>query len=614
MRSRIFLVSVVASAAAWLTASSAAAVGGALSPIGRLPFPERGYVVDVPSGAVVVRSAIHVRENGRRVRGLVVAPLGAARVRAGVVLALDASDSMAGSPEAAVVAAGRSFVARGGAASRIGVVAFNGAVRVVQRPTSNRSSLGRALESPPTVAYGTRIYDAVVRSLQLLAAARVSTGSIVLLSDGADIGSSASLEGAVARARAQHVRVFTVGLRSSSFDPAPLRELASRTGGTYVEAATLGDLAPVYEALGRRLAGEYVIRYRSDAAPGSHVVVRVDVDGLGASAAAYVAPKPAGVAPFHRSFLARFLLAPGSAFGISLLVALLVAIVITSFARPRSMSLVDRIEQFAGGGDPEPAPAPVRVRLRRDAEQRFLSRLERDLEIARIEMPAPRFALLTAAATMVLVVLLFLIAPIFAIVGLATPFAARAYVNHRLRQVRDVFADQLPPNLQVLASALRVGHSFIAALSVVVENAHEPSRSELQRVIVDEQLGVTIEDAIRRVAVRMASHDLEQVALLAELQRTAGGNTAEVLDVVVDTLRERGDLRRLVRTLTAQGRLARWILSALPIAAAVLLALVQPTAIMPLLHSGIGQAGLVLAALLVGTGSLVIQKIVDIEV
>ena len=68
------------------------------------------------------------------------------------------------------------------------------------------------------------------------------------------------------------------------------------------------------------------------------------------------------------------------------------------------------------------------------------------------------------------------------------------------------------------------------------------------------------------VAVRMASRDLEQVALLAELQRTAGGNAAEVLDTVVETLRERADLRRLVQTLTAQGRLARWILSALPIA------------------------------------------------
>jgi tight adherence protein B len=203
---------------------------------------------------------------------------------------------------------------------------------------------------------------------------------------------------------------------------------------------------------------------------------------------------------------------------------------------------------------------------------------------------------------------------VLAIIGVLTPLITKSWVSHKLRTVRDEFADQLAPNLQVLASALRVGHSFIGALTVVVDNAHEPSRSELQRVIVDEQLGVPIEDALRRVATRMEDRDLDQVALLAELQRTAGGNAAEVIDTVVETLRDRGDLRRLVRTLTAQGRMARWILSALPVGAAALLLLLQPTAVLPLFQTGIGQAALVVAVLLVIAGSLVIQKLVTIKV
>ena len=133
-------------------------------------------------------------------------------------------------------------------------------------------------------------------------------------------------------------------------------------------------------------------------------------------------------------------------------------------------------------------------------------------------------------------------------------------------------------------------------------------------MIADEQLGVPIDEALMRVAERMKSRDLEQVALLAELQRTAGGNAAEVLDTVVETLRDRADLRRLVRTLTAQGRMARWILSALPICAGLGLAALQPDAITPLIQTGTGQAMLVLAAVMVVTGSFVIQKIVDIKV
>jgi tight adherence protein B len=87
-----------------------------------------------------------------------------------------------------------------------------------------------------------------------------------------------------------------------------------------------------------------------------------------------------------------------------------------------------------------------------------------------------------------------------------------------------------------------------------------------------------------------------------------------VLDTVVETLRERADLRRLVRTLTAQGRMARWILSALPVIAALGLAALQPEAVTPLYQTATGQAMLVVAAVMVVTGSFIIQKIVDIKV
>ena len=133
-------------------------------------------------------------------------------------------------------------------------------------------------------------------------------------------------------------------------------------------------------------------------------------------------------------------------------------------------------------------------------------------------------------------------------------------------------------------------------------------------MLTDEQLGVPVDEAVNRVAERMSSRDLEQVALLAELQRTAGGNAAEVLDTVIRTLRERADVRRLVKTLTAQGRMARWILSALPIAVAAGLWLLQRDIMRPLFTTGGGQIALVVAACMVVAGSLVIQKIVTIDV
>jgi tight adherence protein B len=87
-----------------------------------------------------------------------------------------------------------------------------------------------------------------------------------------------------------------------------------------------------------------------------------------------------------------------------------------------------------------------------------------------------------------------------------------------------------------------------------------------------------------------------------------------VLDTVVETIRERGDLRRLVRTLTAQGRMARWILTALPVFVAAFLFLLHPDMMRAFVGSGFGQALLVVAALMVAAGSMVIQRIIDIDV
>src|SRR5205814_2429226 len=162
------------------------------------------------------------------------------------------------------------------------------------------------------------------------------------------------------------------------------------------------------------------------------------------------------------------------------------------------------------------------------------------------------------------------------VVAVVIPFGVRSLLKRKLARQRKLFAEQLPDNLQVLASALRAGHSFIGALSVVVNDAPEPARTEFSRVVADEQLGVPIEDALRVVVERMDNRELEQVALVAALQRETGGNTAEVLDRVTDTIRERFELRRTVNTLTAQGRMSRWVLTLLPIGLLVIITLINP--------------------------------------
>lgn len=290
--------------------------------------------------------------------------------------------------------------------------------------------------------------------------------------------------------------------------------------------------------------------------------------------------------------------------------------------RRRSRSVRWRVGQFVTDAGHEQAvvgPAPVTPTGRlsdQQTEGRLTSLLAPEMEIAGIESSATRLVLLTIAGSAFVGVAAALLigSPwglVFALIG---PLATRSIVSSRVRQTRSRFGDQLPDNLDVVSSALRAGHSMVGALSVTVEAADEPSRSELGRALADEQLGVPLDAALHVVAQRMLNRDLEQVAFVARLQREAGTNAAEVIDQVSENIRNRMELLRLVRTLTAQGRMARWIVSLLPVGLFIAMYSINRDYLRPLWETTGGKLAMVLAAVMVITGSLIIKKIVEIEV
>lgn len=612
-----------------LPASASAASAGVvhLSPL-NVPFPQRAYVLTLPRPLQLDAAGLRVTENGQPVNGVTLVPASAARSATfGVVLVIDSSLSMRGAPIQNAIAAARVFDAHRNPNERIGVIEFNRIPRTVLPLTGDESAIQSALASTPRLAYGTHIDDAVVAALRLLKAGRVTAGTVVVLSDGADTGSSLSAPAAGAMAAAQHVRIFTVGLRSASFTPRTLRALAVSSGGEFTEATSSADLAGIYGALSTRLASQYVLRYRSLLGPNVPATVRVTIAGLpqAAASSSYTTPAlPKNVAPVYRPpLVTTFVESAGGMLLTVLVCAALFGCAIALALRPRNRTLRRRMAQFVSVRPASDRAGQPRLTARvfggverpLDRVGRF-TRFKDDLEIAGIAMPAVQILLWTGATTLILGWLLWIGSgsPLLPLLALIVPFAVFETIKQRLRRVRGQFAEQLPDNLQVLASALRAGHSFIGALSVVVDDCAEPSRSELRRVIADEQLGVPLEDALDRVVVRMQNRDLGHVSLVASLQRQTGGNTAEVVDRVTETVRERFELRRLVRTLTAQGRASRWIVSALPVVLLVVISLIDPAYLTPLLHRTAGQVLLAIGAVMVIAGSLVIRRIVDIEV
>jgi tight adherence protein B len=198
--------------------------------------------------------------------------------------------------------------------------------------------------------------------------------------------------------------------------------------------------------------------------------------------------------------------------------------------------------------------------------------------------------------------------------GLFVPLVTRYIVKSRVNKKRKAFREQLPDNLDVLAGALRAGHSLVGAMNVMLEGAAEPFKSEFRRVLQDEQLGVPLDDALMVMSRRMDNLDVEQVAIVTRLQREAGGNTAEVLDRVVDNIRGRMELQRLVQVLTAQGRIARYILTAIPVFLLGFFLLVNKPWLEPLWETTLGNVAMSLWVIMLVGGWFAIKKIVEIEV
>jgi tight adherence protein B len=629
MRLRHALPAIAAVALVWLAPSATAGEQIRLVEAGRAVFPKRSFVLTLPAKRSLGERDVQVLENGERVADLSVTPAGSTSEDSGVVLVIDASKSMRGHAIRDAMAAARVFAERRPPNQHMGVVAFNRRASVLLPLTTDDRAINEALANSPVLANGTHLYDGVDTAVALLDETDVSLGTVIVLSDGADTGSRASAATVAADARDARVRVFTVGIQSAQFTAAPLRTLGAQTSGAYAEATSTAELARIYSELGTRLANEYVLTYRSKVRPNRSVLVSVRVTGVrGLAVSGYKTPRAreAAAGPYHRSALDRVLQSPLTMLLVALTIAALLAFTVFSLFVPRRRTLRARMAEFVSLRTPrtsadEAAQGRVGSRVLVGAERsleatRWWARFKETLELAEIRMSASRIALWTLAATLLAMWLLAVIggSPVFALVGLAVPLVVRSVIYRKLERRRKLFAEQLPDNLQVLASALRAGHSLVGALSVVIDDADDPSRTEFRRVVADEQLGVPLEDAIRSVVRRMDNEDLEQVALVAALQRRTGGNMAEVLERVTETVRERFELRRMIQTLTAQGRMSRWIVTALPIVLLLAISALNPGYTNPLLTTTAGRLLLLFAGLMLVAGSLVIKKIVNIKV
>lgn len=539
-----------------------------------------------------------------------------------VALVIDTSGSMIGTPLAAAKTAAQAFISQLPASVPVSIIGFGASPTVVSPRSTNRASQLAAIRAL-TAGGQTALYDALRTALtQLQQPGAGARQMAVLLTDGGDTASTATLDAtadAMAKAR---VPLFAVELKTNESSPAALARLTSTSGGRVVPAADPSALAGAFDDVAAQVVRQYAVTYQSQANGPTDVDVTVEARGVRASTrvrvdlpagAAAPAATPATAAPATvtgGSDPARVgdwaLLVGGGLCGLALLaLSLLYAVNRTPQARGVAAArrgidlsrMTDRAEWVSD------------TILRRQGGVAAVSSI---LELAGLDLrPGELLGGIAAGSALMLALGWFVFTPLVGLVlALLVPVGARVVVRIMADQRRKKFAVQLPETLQILAGSLRAGHGLAQGIETVAREAESPTADEFRRLTIETRLGRDFVESLRALSERIGSEDFQWVVQAIEIQREVGGDLAAILDTVASTVRDRTRIKLQVSALSAEGRLSAVVLMILPFGLGALMSVTNANYVKPLFTTGTGYKLLAMAAALLAVGGLWLRKIV----
>ncbi|MFZ6002382.1 MAG: type II secretion system F family protein [Actinomycetota bacterium] len=584
-----------------------------------------------------------VREADRVVDASTAVPL-SDQQSLGIVLAIDTSGSMReGALIERVLEAVTAFVADKATSDQIAIVTFDAEVRLLQDFTTSEEQLNAAIEKIALSRLpGTAAYDGIVRASALFSEDTTLQPNVVVFSDGEDTASALSADRARASVENIGGALFAMGVENAGFDV--LQEIAADTGGSSAVADDPAGVGALFEGVQSTLRKQYVVTYESTATSGTlpltlsvgNQQARAEFvvggsQGGAASLRPQVVDKPSGPAFLRDS--------TGLWIGLGLLVLALITAVVslgdTFFGRDDSLNtaLQPYSEGYVAaaefdeddGGDGKGQSFAQTQLLQRAVQatgqfaerQGFLTKIEGQLERANLPLrPAEAIFFYFVGVVVIALVLVALtqnafVALLGTIGAAIVPPAVLAFLARRRQRQ---FDSLLPDTLQLLASTLRAGYSLMQGVEAVSQEVSEPVGRELRRVVTEARLGRPLEESLDGVAKRMDSGDFAWAVMAIRIQREVGGNLAELLVTVAETMTERERLRRDVNALTAEGKISAIVLTILPVGLGLFIYSVNPGYMDPLFDQTIGKILLGGAAGLMLFGFWWMKKTIEIDI
>ncbi|MFE6508968.1 type II secretion system F family protein [Nocardioides sp. NPDC057764] len=496
-----------------------------------------------------------------------------------VVILLDTSGSMSGERLASAQKAAESYLRALPPDVPAGLVTSSGTPELTAPLAVDRQRIRAAVRTAQAQG-STRLYDAVVLGAKTLSRAP-GTRKMLILSDGEDTDSERSLEEALALLRKYGITV-DMGVLDGVHGSGGRQRLTEGTGGRMLtaeeakaQAAELVPAPPVVEP---------------DSPPPAWLLVT----GAGALFAGLVGVAIAVLGPLRRDR-----------------------------RRERGLASLARYRVAAAVPEPHETDAwssPLRHLL--TFSERFLSwrgrheQLATDLDLAGMSLRPAEWLVVRVSVSLVpgvVAVVLGWAWVIGVILAVVAWFAGRSYLRFRISRRRAAFGEQLPDTLNLLVAALRTGFSLPQALDGVVRDGTEPISGELARALARTRLGMSVEDALDKAAGRMESADFAWVVMAIRIQRQVGGNLAGLLQTTAETMRERAQLRRHVKALSAEGRMSAYVLIALPILLACWMLLSNRGYVAPLYTTPIGWVLVTVGVGCMSLGWFWMSRLVKVE-
>ena len=559
-----------------------------------------------------------LREDGKPAAGLRVDNLGREK---SIAVLVDRSRSMKGASLEDASAAARAFIASKPRADRVAVVAFGS--RPVQL-TGFSSAPDDAETALATLAIdkrqGTALYDAVTTASSMLAREPTAGRVILLVTDGTDVSSRATLERAVDAARAAQAAIYAVAIEGPQFDPAALKHLAETTGGVERGAASSASLRAIYATIAQEFRRTWQIDYLTAGRPGDKLDLAV-----GDANVAYTLPGHSD--PVRGSWLPHAAYGPtGTAVLGGIVGALVLGAIGLFLVSRRKGRLHDRLAPHLGQDEQKEKPrlktrdryavlaVLFRVTERAFSQTRQWRKVQGLLDRADLPLRAVELFYVMLALSFGLGLLLAVAgaSPLLILLGFAVGvLGPLLFVAFKANRRAAAFEDQLPDLLMSIASTLKAGHSFKQGIQAVVDEDIEPAGKELKRVLAESRLGRPLEESLAQMAERLKSENFAFIVTAVNVQNQVGGSLAGLFDTVADTVRQRQQFARKIKGLVAMGKMSAYVLVGLPFFVAGALTLLNPAYMSPLFHTPTGRNLVMVALVMMVIGGAFLRKIIS---